>query len=74
LTGTFGKNWVKFLDFPYLGLGFLGITRVLNASPHLADRSENLDAMGMVALAVAIGVRLAKSVIETFFEWKVLRT
>jgi hypothetical protein len=30
--------------------------------------------MGMVALAVAIGVRLAKSVIETFFEWKVLRT
>lgn len=71
LTRLYGKVWVKALDFPYLLLGFLGIGRLLNASPNLAHKVDNLDSIGMVVVTVALGIRLAKVIIEVFFDWYV---
>lgn len=70
LNRRFGKAWVKSLDFPYLLLGFFGLLRVLNGSPVVSDHFYFLDALGLVCIAVAIAVRVAKAIIEVFFaDW-----
>jgi hypothetical protein len=70
LNRRFGKPWVKSLDFPYLLLGFFGLLRVLNGSPVVADHFYFLDALGLVCIAIAIAVRVAKAIIEVFFaDW-----
>lgn len=68
LTKRFSKTWVKALDFPYLALAFGGVVRVINSSPHATDRLENFDIFGLIMVATAIGIRLAKAIIEVFFE------
>ena len=70
LNRRFGKPWVKSLDFPYLLLGFFGLLRVLNGSPAISDHYYFLDALGLVCIAIAIAVRVAKAIIEVFFaDW-----
>jgi hypothetical protein len=70
LNRRFGKPWVKSLDFPYLLLGFFGLLRVLNGSPAITDHYYFLDALGLVCIAIAIAVRVAKAIIEVFFaDW-----
>lgn len=72
LTRRFSKTWVKALDFPYLALAFGGVVRVINSSPHAAEKMENFDTFGLIMVATAIGIRLAKAIIEVFFEKRVV--
>jgi hypothetical protein len=59
---------VKALDFPYLMFGFGGIVRVVNGLPSVSDRIVNLDSVGLLFLAGAISLRLAKAILEVFFD------
>lgn len=68
LTMKWSKTWVKSLDFLYLGLAVWGLFRLVNSSVHIENRLEYVDTLGTVLLAGALGVRLAKSIIEVFFD------
>jgi hypothetical protein len=68
LSSRFSKTWVKALDFPYLIFGFGGIVRVVNGLPAVSDHVENLDTVGLLFLAGAISIRLAKVTLEVFFD------
>src|SRR5882724_10007673 len=61
LNRRFGTPWVKSLDFPYLLLGFFGLLRVLNGAPVVSNHFYFLDTLGLVCIAVAIAVRVAKA-------------
>jgi hypothetical protein len=65
LTDKFGKTWVKALDFPYIVLAFAGIVRTLNKT---AGTFGGIDSVGLVVVAVALGIRMCKSTLEVFFE------
>src|ERR1043166_6651866 len=48
----------------------IGLLRILNGSPAIADHYYFLDALGLVCVAIAIAVRVAKAIIEVFFaDW-----
>src|SRR5262249_27645368 len=68
LSRRFSKTWVKALDFPYLLFGFGGVIRVVNQLPTVEDRADNLDSIGLLFLAAAISLRLAKAIVEVFFD------
>lgn len=68
LTKRWPKVWVKALDVPYLVIGFFGLVVALSKSPNVVGRSESNDAMGLMLLAVALGVRLSKTILEVFFD------
>jgi hypothetical protein len=68
LNARYGNRWVKALDFPYLFFGGIGLLRVVNSSPFIETHMSALDAAGLVSLALALSIRLAKAIIETFFD------
>jgi hypothetical protein len=68
LNTSFRKSWVKALDFPYLAFGFVGLLRVANNAPVVADRVTLLDTVGLLFVAFALSIRLAKAIIDVFFD------
>ena len=68
LNNRFGKVWVKALDFPYLFLAFLGLLRVIANIWNPRDPTSFLNTSGLVFLSLALAVRLAKAIIEVFFD------
>ena len=70
LNRRFGKPWVKSLDFPISSWGSSSLLRVLNRFPCNHRPLLFLDALGLVCIAIAIAVRVAKAIIEVFFaDW-----
>ncbi len=68
LNRDYKKRWVKALDFPYIVFGFIGLLRVCNGSSLVAEKAPLLDTVGLLFLALALSVRLSKTIIEVVFE------
>jgi hypothetical protein len=67
LNRRYAKVWVKALDFPYLALGFIGVARFINTPTMIADQLAPFDFVALMAITMAIGIRLSKAIIEVFF-------
>jgi hypothetical protein len=61
LTKKRGPNWIKELDYLYLGLGALGIIGSINRLPAVGDHHTRLDFLGPIILTSALVVRLVKT-------------
>ncbi|WP_139247021.1 hypothetical protein [Hyphomicrobium sp. NDB2Meth4] len=68
LNARFGKVWVKALDFPYLLFGAVGLLRIIDTSPVVAARHTSLDTIAITSVSLALAIRLAKSILEVFFD------
>jgi hypothetical protein len=61
LTKKRGPNWIKELDYVYLGLGALGIIGSINRLPTVGGHHARLDFLGPIILTTALVVRLVKT-------------
>jgi hypothetical protein len=68
LNTRIGKIWVKSLDFGYLACAFIGLVRVVNASPFATNSVSALDSAALLFVALALAIRLSKAIIEVFFD------
>lgn len=68
LSPRYSKVCLKLLDFPYLIFAAFGLLRVINSSPLVAERLPSLDTYGILFIVIALGIRLAKTTLEVFFD------
>ncbi len=70
LKSRMGKVWIKALDFPYLLFAFVGLLRVVANIFYGSDPASFFNTFALVFLSLALSVRVAKAIIEVFFdEW-----
>jgi hypothetical protein len=68
LTARWPKVWVKAIDFPYLVFAFFGLVLALEKSPKVVGGTGLSEVPGLMLLAVALGIRLSKTILEVFFD------
>jgi hypothetical protein len=68
LNCRFGKVWVRFLDVPYLFFGIVGLLRLIGSVAHPPSSPALLDFLALIAVTLALTVRVAKATIEIFFD------
>jgi predicted membrane channel-forming protein YqfA (hemolysin III family) len=64
LTRRRGENWVKELDYFYLGLGAVGVLGSVNRIELVSGQFSTYDILAPLLLATAIVIRLIKTRVE----------
>ena len=62
------RTWVKALDLPYIFFGVLSLISIIDASPLVPEPTADLKVWSILFVTIAIAVRMAKAIIEVFFE------